>query len=126
MIIAIPATKNKLNALVDERFGRCPFFCLHNTETGLTEFIGNRFRNETGGSGPCVSESLAERGVNKIFAAEFGPKAKDLLDKLGVECHLIKEGLIIREILEIINPGLFRGESKMPDPVLAQPRKMIK
>ena len=32
-IIAIPASEKSINALVDQNFSRCSFFCFYNTKT---------------------------------------------------------------------------------------------
>ena len=101
MMIAIPVSENSINAIIYERFGRCPFFCFYNTETGKIEFKENHLQNDAGGVGPQVSEFLANEGIKKVYAVEFGPKAKDVLNKLKVETHIIKSGQTIREIIEM-------------------------
>ena len=103
MMIAIPASENNINAIIDERFGRCPFFCFYNAETGTIEFKKNILGNHAGGVGPQVSDFLANEGINKVYAVEFGPKAKDVLDKLKVETQIIESGHTIREIIGMFN-----------------------
>ncbi len=102
-MIAIPASENSIDAKIDERFGRCSFFCFYHTESKETEFKENSLRNGSGGVGPQVVQFLASSGVNKIYAVEIGPKAKDLLDKLKVETQIIESGQTIREIIEKFN-----------------------
>ena len=99
-MIAIPASENNINALIDDRFGRCPFFCFYNEDTGKSEFRVNLIRSDAGGVGPKVAEFLAISGVNKVYATEFGPKAKDVLDKLKIETQMAKKGKKVREIIE--------------------------
>jgi len=103
MKIAIPASSDKSEALVDERFGRCPFFCFYNNETKKIEFMENNLKNGAGGVGPQVSEFLANNGVNRVYAVEFGPKAKDVLDKLIIETQIVKSGQTVRKIIETFN-----------------------
>lgn len=103
MIIAIPASENNMDAFIDMRFGRCPFFCFYNTVTKNTEFKENGYKNDEGGVGPKVSEYLANNGVNKVYALEFGPKAKDILEKLKIETQLTENGQKVREIIEQFN-----------------------
>ena len=102
-MIAIPATKNNANALIDDRFGRCPFFCFYDTKSKTTEFKENSLRNSSGGVGPQVVQFLATSGVNTVYAVEIGPKAKDLLDKFKMEIHITKSGKSIHEIIEMLN-----------------------
>ncbi len=103
MIVAIPASEKSIDALIDKRFGRCPFFCFYNTKTKKTEFKENSLKNGAGGVGPQVAEFLANSGINKVYAAEFGPKAKDVLDNLNIETQIVKNGQMIREIIETTN-----------------------
>jgi len=103
MKIAIPASIDKAEALVDDRFGRCSFFCFYSQEMKQIEFKENSLKNGAGGVGPQVSEFLANNGVNKVYAVEFGPKAKDVLDKLKIETQVIKKGQTVREVIEMLN-----------------------
>ncbi len=103
MKIAIPASSDKSDSLVDDRFGRCPFFCFYNLETRQIEFKENSLKNGSGGVGPQVVEFLAENGINKVYAVEFGPKAKDVLDKLKIETQIIKNGQTIHQVIEMLN-----------------------
>lgn len=103
MTIAIPVSENSIDAFVDMRFGRCSFFCFYDTVTKRTEFKQNMLKNDAGGVGLKVSEFLANNGVNKVYALEFGPKAKDMLDKLKIETQIIENGQKVREIIELVN-----------------------
>jgi predicted Fe-Mo cluster-binding NifX family protein len=103
MKIAIPASGNKTEALVDERFGRCPFFCFYDTNNKHIEFKENKLRNGVGGVAPQVSEFLASNEISKVYAIEFGPKAKDVLDKLKIETQIIQSGQTIYQIIEFFN-----------------------
>jgi predicted Fe-Mo cluster-binding NifX family protein len=102
-MIAIPVSENNLNSIIDDRFGRCPFFCFYSTETGKTEFKKNIPGNDAGGSGLQVSEFLVNEGIKKVYAVEFGPRAKALLDKLKVETRIIESGHTVREIINMFN-----------------------
>jgi predicted Fe-Mo cluster-binding NifX family protein len=101
MIVAIPVSEQNVDAKIDERFGRCPFFCFYNTQSSSIVFKENNLRNGSGGIGPQVSEFLANNGVKKVYAIEIGPKAKNVLDKLKIEIQLVKVGQLVREIIEM-------------------------
>jgi len=103
MKIAIPASIDKAEALVDERFGRCSFFCFYSQETKQIEFKENSLKNGARGVGSQVSEFLTNNGVNKVYAVEFGPKAKDVFDKLKIETQIIKSRQTVREVIEMFN-----------------------
>jgi predicted Fe-Mo cluster-binding NifX family protein len=103
MPIAIPVSNKSIDSSLDDRFGRCPFFCLYNLETRQIEFLENSMKNGSGGVGPQVVEFLANNGVNKVYAVEFGPKAKEMLDKLKIETQVVNSKQTVREIIELFN-----------------------
>jgi predicted Fe-Mo cluster-binding NifX family protein len=93
MKIAVPVSGYISKSLVDDRFGRCPFFCFYDTKTKEIEFKENSFKDNASEVGPRVTEFLANNEINnKVYAVEFGPKAKDVLDKLKIETQLVKSG----------------------------------
>ncbi len=103
MIIAIPSSSDQTDALIDERFGRCPFFCLYNTDTKKSEFKENTLKNATEGVGPQVVEFLANSSVNEVYAREFGPKAKKTLEKLNIRMRLVESNKTIRELIKMLD-----------------------
>ena len=103
MKVAIPASNKEIDSLVDDRFGRCPFFCLYNLETRQIEFMENSLKNGSGGVGPQVVEFLANNGINKVYAMEFGPKAKEMLDKLKIETQVVNSKQTVHEIIKLFN-----------------------
>ena len=100
MKVAIPASDNKIDALLDERFGRCPFFCFYDTETDKIEFEENEKKDASGGVGPQVAELLAGKGVNEIWSSEVGPRARDTLNKLNIRIKIIEKGQTIRQLIK--------------------------
>jgi predicted Fe-Mo cluster-binding NifX family protein len=103
MRVAIPASDRTIDSLVDERFGRCSFFCFYNTETKQVDFQENSLKDGSGGVGLQAAEFLANNGVSKIYVLELGPEAKNVLDKLKIETRIIKNGQTVREIIELLN-----------------------
>lgn len=81
----ITSTGNSTSAEFDLRFGRAGWFCVYDTETKETNFIENSFKNLNGGAGTKSSEMVAELGATKVISGHFGPKAKDLLERLNIE-----------------------------------------
>ncbi len=99
MIIAVPASGNNTDTLIDERFGRCPFFCFYDTETKKIEFKENDKKDASGGVGPQVAEFLALNGVNEIWSTQTGPKALDALKKLNIEVKIVSQGQTIQQLI---------------------------
>lgn len=104
MKVAITSTGNTLESKLDQRFGRCSFFVIYDTETGGTEFIPNPNRDALNGAGPASVQIVASRNVSKIISGEFGIKIKSLLDSLKIQMIVIKEPeKSIQEIINMLN-----------------------
>lgn len=88
---------------MDPRFGRCEFFCILDEETGEVEFIENLAKLQSSAAGTSAAEKVIELGVKKAISGDFGPKAKSLLDRFGVQMVVMKnEGQKIEEIIEML------------------------
>ena len=97
----ISSEGNSLNSAFDFRFGRAGWFCLVDETSGETLFFENEFKEESQGAGARVVEKAIELGVSKVISGDFGPKAKDLLEKFNIQMVILPE--TNRMIGEIIN-----------------------
>jgi len=91
MKIAITSTGNTLDSNLDQRFGRCAYFLIYDTETKGMEYIPNPNIDAQEGAGPASVQLVASRGVNQIISGEFGIKIKSLLDSLKIQMIVYKE-----------------------------------
>ncbi len=91
MKTVITATGNELSSLFDKRFGRAGWFCVLDSETGKTQFHKNENKDAQGGAGTKTVEYMVELGVTKVISGDFGPKAKDLLDKFNIQMVIIQD-----------------------------------
>lgn len=104
MKIAITSTGDTLEARLDQRFGRCKYFVIYDTESKSQEFVPNPNVNAEEGAGPSSVELVASRQVKKIVSSEFGAKIKSLLDSLKIQMVVLKDPDIkIRDIIEMLN-----------------------
>ena len=97
----ISSDGNNLKSTFDLRFGRAGWFCLLDEENGDTLFYENKFKDENHGAGGKVVEKAIELGVGKVISGDFGPKAKDLLEKFKIQMVILPDGN--RSIEEIIS-----------------------
>jgi len=79
------------DAKFDLRFGRASWFCLYDRETKSTDFIKNSFKDLNGGAGTKSSEMVSELGASQVISGHFGPKAKDLLERLNIQMVTLDE-----------------------------------
>ena len=103
MKVAITSKGGSLDALLDERFGRCAYFAVHDTEKKSTEFIKNPNVDVDEGAGPASVGIVANQGVKKIVSGEFGFKIKGMLNDLGIQMVMVKEDKTVAEIIELLD-----------------------
>jgi len=100
MKIAITSTNNTLESSFDLRFGRAAYFCIFNTEDNSVEFIENKNINTSSGAGNKAAQTIIESGVSRVISGDFGPKAKDMLDKFKIQMVMLDDDS--KTILSII------------------------
>lgn len=101
MKIVITSTGNKLESTFDLRFGRAAWFCIYDEQAGVTEFIENINLNANSGAGVKTAEKMVELGVAKIISGDFGPKAREILDRYNIQMVVIEdEDITIQGILK--------------------------
>ena len=87
----ISSTGNKLDSSFDLRFGRAGWFCLLDEETGETSFYENENKEASHGAGTKAVEKLIELGATRVISGDFGPKAKELLEKFKIQMVLLSD-----------------------------------
>ncbi|MBN2862026.1 MAG: hypothetical protein JXN62_02620 [Bacteroidales bacterium] len=104
MKVAITSTGKTLDSKLDQRFGRCSYFVIYDTDIKSIEFIPNPNRDAQNGAGPASVQIVASRNVGKIISGEFGIKIKSLLDSLKIQMVVLKEQeKTIDEIIKMLN-----------------------
>lgn len=92
MNIVITSTGNTTDSKFDLRFGRAAYFCVYNTHDQSTKFIENENAEAQGGAGTKSAEKIIELEVKRVISGDFGPKAKELLDKFKVQMVMLDDG----------------------------------
>ncbi|MCP4645328.1 MAG: dinitrogenase iron-molybdenum cofactor biosynthesis protein [bacterium] len=104
MRIAITATGASLEAQVDPRFGRCPFFLIVDPETMAFDAVENGNAALGGGAGIQSAQLVAERGVQFVLTGNCGPNAHQALSAAGVQIVVGCSGPV-RETLRQFQAG---------------------
>lgn len=102
MIIAITSNGNTADSLVDERFGRCSYFAIYDTESKKLEFYENPNKNEGHGAGPAAVSFIAKKGAQKAVSGEFGMKIKSIMNDLGIAMIVMKQRKTVQEIIDSV------------------------
>jgi predicted Fe-Mo cluster-binding NifX family protein/ferredoxin len=84
MKIAISATHGSLDAQVDPRFGRCPYFLIVETDRLSYEALENPNAGLGGGAGIQSAQLVAQRGVRHVLTGNCGPNAYHTLSAAGI------------------------------------------
>ena len=84
MNVAITATEPSLDANVDPRFGRCPYFLIVDTDTLNFEAVENSNVMLGGGAGVQSAQLMAEKGVQFVLTGNCGPNAYQTLSAVGI------------------------------------------
>jgi len=75
MKICVSASTNSLEAPVDPRFGRCPYFMIVDSETLQFEAVPNMASGAMSGAGIQAAQTIASRGVKVLITGNVGPNA---------------------------------------------------
>lgn len=104
MKVTITSTGNSITSTLDQRFGRCAYFVIYDTESNTMEFIPNPNKEAEEGAGPASVQLVASHNAQKIVSGEFGMKIKSLLDSLKIQMIVLKEPeKTIQEIIDMLN-----------------------
>jgi predicted Fe-Mo cluster-binding NifX family protein len=103
MKIALASSGDTLNSKIDQRFGRCAYFVIYDTDNKSVEFIPNPNKDSEEGAGPASVQLLASRNVEKIVSSEFGMKIKSLLDSLKIQMIVLKKPEnTLRDVIDLL------------------------
>jgi len=85
MKIAVTAKGGSLNAAIDERFGRCEYFVIFDSETNRFNAIFNPAAAQAGGAGPSAAREIAKYGAEVLITGSVGQNAQQALEAAGIK-----------------------------------------
>lgn len=101
MKVAVSATEDNLDAQIDPRFGRCPFFILVDTESLKFEVMQNISANASAGAGVQAAQTVTEQGVEVVITGSVGPNASQILSASGIKVITGAEGVVRDAIMNL-------------------------
>ena len=104
MNIAITATEPSLDANVDPRFGRCPYFLIVDTDSMDFEAVENASVMLGGGAGIQSAQLMAEKGVQSVLTGNCGPNAYQTLAAAGIGVIIGCSG-VVADVVEQFKAG---------------------
>lgn len=82
--VAISASTPALDANIDPRFGRCPYFIIINPVTMEFETLDNTGAATGDGAGIATAQTLARKNIEALITGNCGPNAYDALKAAGI------------------------------------------
>jgi len=107
MKICVSAESNNLDAPIDPRFGRCPYFVIVDSETMQFETVPNMASGATGGAGIQAAQTIASKGAKVLITGNVGPNAFQALSAAGIKIVTGAFGTV-REVVEKYKRGELR------------------
>ncbi len=112
MKICITSQGDKLESMLDPRFGRCSYFIVVDTETMKNEAIENSSTEASGGAGIKSAQLMAEKGVKKVLTGNCGPNAFQTLKAANIEVITGLSGNIKDILMRYLNGELKNADEK--------------
>jgi predicted Fe-Mo cluster-binding NifX family protein len=112
MKICVSALANSLDAQIDPRFGRCPYFVIVDSENTQFEAIPNVASGAMGGAGIQAAQTIVGKGVKVLITGNVGPNAFQALSAAGVKIVTGAFGTV-KEVVEKYKKGEL-GETGAP------------
>jgi predicted Fe-Mo cluster-binding NifX family protein len=118
MKVCVTAGAEGLDAPVDPRFGRCPFFVLVDLESMVADSVPNTSAGAAGGAGIQAAQMLANLGAGALITGNIGPNAMQTLSAAGIKVYQHRGGMV-RDAVEQFKRGELVALSEATAPVHA-------
>lgn len=100
MKVCFTAKGTTLDALMEERFGRAPYFILVESENGSFEAIQNPFADGGGGVGPKAAQVLIANNVQALVSGQVGGNAQEALAAAGIAMYTYRAGKSVQDAFD--------------------------
>jgi predicted Fe-Mo cluster-binding NifX family protein len=104
MKVAVSSTGTDLASTIDERFGRCRYFLIVETEDMSVEVIDNPNADMSTGAGIQSASLVADRGVSAVITGSCGPKAMQVFAAANVELVPGQRG-VVEDVIQKFKAG---------------------
>jgi predicted Fe-Mo cluster-binding NifX family protein len=104
MKIALSATGKNLNSSIDERFGRCRYYLIVETNDMSHEALENTNADLSTSAGIQSAALVASKGVEAVITGNCGPKAMQVFDSAHITVITGQRGTV-NEVVEQFKNG---------------------
>jgi len=109
MKIAVSASGDNLDSNVDQRFGRCPYFIILETEGNEIKshkVINNQATEAMRGAGIQAAQTVANKGAEVVITGNIGPNAFNVLSQTGIKVVTGVSGKVGEVVKKYLNGEL--------------------
>ena len=85
MKICVTATDKNIDAAMDSRFGRCPYFVLVDPDSMEFKAVDNEAASASGGAGIQAAQNISDKGIDVLLTGNVGPNAFPILSAAGIK-----------------------------------------
>ena len=105
MKICVTAGASGLDAPMDPRFGRCPFFVVVDLDNMSESSIPNSNVMASSGAGIQAAQEVARQGVLALITGNIGPNAMQTLSAARIEVYQYQGSGSVRDVVEKFKRG---------------------
>ena len=106
MKICITAEGDRLDAQVDQHFGRCRYFIFYDIDSSQVEAVQNENASGMGGVGVRSAQFVGEKKAKAVLTGQVGPNAAKALRTAKIDVIVDVSGSV-REAIERYKNGEF-------------------
>jgi predicted Fe-Mo cluster-binding NifX family protein len=105
MKICVTAGAPGLDAPMDPRFGRCPFFVIVDLDSMSENSISNSNVMASSGAGIQAAQEVARQGAAALITGNIGPNAMQTLSAANIDVYQHQGGGSVRDVVEKFKRG---------------------
>lgn len=105
MKVCVTAAASGIDAPMDPRFGRCPFFVVVDLDSMSEISIPNANVDAASGAGIQAAQEVARQGVSALITGNIGPNAMQTLSAAKIDIYQHPGGIAVRAALEAFQKG---------------------
>ncbi len=101
MIIAVTASEKDPNSIINNRFGRCSFFYIYDTDKKEGFFIDNTQNiNAAHGAGIQAAQIIVNNNTENLITINVGPKAFKVLNNANIKTYQADTNSTLNQAIE--------------------------
>jgi len=101
MKLAVTSTGKDLEAAIDPRFGRAPYFIMVDSETMAYEVVNNtQSLNLPQGAGIQAGQTVVQNKADVLITGNCGPKAFQVLQSAGIDIIIGASGSVRNAVMQ--------------------------